>query len=42
MPDSGNPGDVYTPARMNQDGSIAPGRFDAPRTPGLPEVPMSQ
>ncbi|TMQ04525.1 MAG: hypothetical protein E6J90_44190 [Deltaproteobacteria bacterium] len=42
IPDSGRPGDVYTPATMNSDGSINQGRFDAPRTPGMPEVPMSQ
>lgn len=42
MPRSGNPGDIYTPARANQDGSVTPGRFDAPKTPGMPEVPMSQ
>jgi hypothetical protein len=42
IPDSGRPGDVYTPARANADGSITQGRFDAPTTPGVPEVPISQ
>lgn len=42
IPDSGRPGDVYTPATMNQDGSINQGHFDTPRTPGLPEVPISR
>jgi len=42
IPDSGRPGDVYTPASMGANGSVTPGRFDSPRTPGLPEVPISQ
>jgi hypothetical protein len=39
---SGNPGDTYVPARANPDGSVTPGRFDPPRAPGTPDVPMSQ
>ena len=42
IPDSGAPGSVYTPARANPDGSITQGRFDQPRDPNLPQVPMSQ
>lgn len=39
---TGNPGDTYVPARANPDGTVTPGRFDPPRAPGTPEVPMSQ
>lgn len=42
IPESGRPGDNYTPASANPDGSVTLGRFDTPRTPGLPEVPMSR
>ena len=42
MPESGRPGDIYHPATANPDGSVNPGRFETPRAPGTPEVPMSQ
>jgi hypothetical protein len=42
MPETGRPGDRYTPATANPDGSVNPGRFDTPRPEGMPEVPMSQ
>ena len=42
IPNSGRPGDIYTPARATPDGSITPGRFDTPRTPGAPEVPTGR
>jgi|SRR5687767_6009022 len=42
IPESGAPGSTYTPATANRDGSINPGRFDTPRDPSLPQVPMSQ
>jgi len=42
IPDSGKPGDRYIPATANADGSINQGRFETPREPGAPEVPMSQ
>lgn len=41
IPESGSPGDRYTPATANPDGSINPGRFDSPVSDG-PQVPMSQ
>lgn len=37
---SGRPGDTYTPASMGADGSITPGRFDAPKSDVSP--PISQ
>jgi hypothetical protein len=42
MPESGRPGDTYHPATANPDGSINQGRFETPRDPSLPQVPMSQ
>jgi len=42
FPDSGKPGDRYIPATANPDGSINQGRFETPRDPNLPQVPMSR
>lgn len=38
---SGNPGDAYTPAKQNSDGSISDGFFSPPSN-GAPSVPISQ
>jgi hypothetical protein len=39
---SGKPGDNYFPPSANPDGSVNPGRFETPRDPNAPTVPMSQ
>lgn len=41
MPDSGRPGDSYTPASQGPDGGITPGRFDAPNPSGV-SPPISE
>ncbi|HUS32141.1 MAG TPA: hypothetical protein VMZ53_26760 [Kofleriaceae bacterium] len=42
MPETGAPGSTYVPATANPDGSVNQGRFETPRDPNVPEVPMSQ
>jgi hypothetical protein len=40
FPDTGKPGQVYTPAKMKPDGSIAPAYFSNPPQPG-PQAPTT-
>jgi hypothetical protein len=40
FPDTGKPGQIYTPAKLRADGSIQPAYFSNPPQPG-PQVPTT-